>query len=251
MSYFKNCQSLLFVKPGSSLLSALISANSSKLQLIYKHPFNRKLFAGTLDQSAFGRYLRDDFLYLHEFASAINMIAKRTNEINPDLSTQLKCLSNDIICNEQSMQLKYAEHFTHLREHKMGIAVSEYSKYLIDASMHSEISESLCSILPCFWIYYQLGILARDTKSVSLNPYYDWIATYSSPEFVKVTKDLATAINLMGSQTNQENYTNMNLFFSRSVTFELNFFNEVYPDQLDENHGINIADVCSSFYKAL
>lgn len=236
MFRFKHCLSLYDVKDRRNLVSALLAKNRVKLQLIYQHQFNRQLFAGTLDQLVFGRYLRDDFLYLREFSSAINNIAKRTTAINPELSKQLSILADDVITNEQDMQLKYATHFNLHADHKMGPTITQYSEYLMDSTIHADIPYALCSILPCFWIYYQLGAMNWNHPVIKDNPYYEWIATYSSPEFIKVTKELVCTVQLIAAESVVIDRVKMNEYFSRSIEFELSFFDEVHPYKTTEEH---------------
>lgn len=240
MFLFKYCRSSNDLKAPNFFVRNLLAANKSKLQLIYQHPFNKQLFAGTLDQSIFGRYLRDDFLYLHEFSSAINNIAQRTSTINPELANQLSILAHDVITNEQCMQLTYANHFNDHADHQMGAAVTKYTKYLIDSSVCAEIPSALSSILPCFWIYYQLGVMNWNELMIKENPYNEWIATYSSPEFIKVTKELAATVQLISTESSEVERLKISEYFSRSIDFELEFFNEIYPLKTSEDHIRNI-----------
>lgn len=236
MFLFKYCRSSYNLQYPNDFVRTFLTTNKVKLQLIYQHPFNKQLFAGTLDQLIFGRYLRDDFLYLREFSSAISNIAQRTTTVNPELSKQLRILAHDVIANEQGMQLQYANHFNDHADHQMGAAVTQYSKYLIDASIHAEIPKALSSILPCFWIYYQLGVMNWNRPVILDNPYKEWIATYSSPEFIKVTKELAATVELISAESSQIDRLIMSEYFSRSIDFELEFFNEVYPLNTSEDH---------------
>ncbi|KTD51103.1 TenA family protein [Legionella quateirensis] len=239
MSYLKYCHLFYKKKPDNSFLSRLIRLNRNTLQSIYDHPFNQELFSGTLPQEKFGQYLRDDFLYLRQFSSALHHIAKRTIKSNPDLSSQLNNLADDVINNEHKMQLHYQIHFNNFNEHQMGYAVSEYSQYLVNTSTQAKVPEALCSILPCFWIYYQLGTMTQTSTRITPHPYHDWIATYSGAEFVQVTQDLAATVNLMVGDANQISHSELIRFFSRSVAFELDFFNEIYYPQVTAKHVIN------------
>ncbi|MBL7478947.1 TenA family protein [Legionella bononiensis] len=238
MSYLKYCHLFYKKKPDSSFLSRLIRLNRNSLQSIYDHPFNQELFAGTLPQEKFGQYLRDDFLYLRQFSSALQNIAKRTIKINPDLSSQLNKLAEDVINNEHTMQLQYRIHFNDFNEHQMGYSVSQYSQYLVNTSTQARVPEALCSILPCFWIYYQLGTMIQTSSIMTPHPYYEWIATYSGAEFVQVTKDLAATVNLIVGDANQMKHSELIEFFSKSVEFELDFFNEIYYPQVTAKHVI-------------
>lgn len=240
MTYSKYCPLFYKQKPDARCLSRLIRLNHSTLQAIYTHPFNQELFAGTLPKEKFGLYLRDDFLYLRQFSCALQNIAKRTETTHPGLSKQLNTLANDVINNEHSMQLQYREHFREFDKHQTGTSISQYSQYLVKTSTQAEVPEALCSILPCFWIYYQLGTMMAGKDPMKPHPYSDWIATYSGADFVQITQNLAAEVNLIVEDTHPVKQPELIRFFSRSVSFELDFFDEIYYAQNNKKHDIRL-----------
>lgn len=231
MTFIKSCSLFFKTKQNPRYLPSLLTTNRNDLQLIYHHPFNQQLFNGTLPPEIFGRYLRDDYFYLNQFSSTIKQLAKHTIKINTDLARQLDYLANDIINNELNMQLQYNEHLQNMTDYIPGPTIVAYTKYLSQTAGNSELSIALCSILPCFWIYHQLGIMHKNSIHLSGNPYKKWIATYSSPDFVTATQHLASTVNLLGEQAPSLIQSQMNDAFKEAVGFELDFFDSVYDKE--------------------
>jgi thiaminase/transcriptional activator TenA len=218
-----------FPAPTVNFVSSLLKAPpiAQNLEKIYKHPFNQQLFDGTLKADAFGYFLHDDYIYLHHYALILNNIAKRAAKVNPRLSQQLDYLHCDIISGEQRMQERYKKYFTHTETSQPGLAISSYVEYLQEKSLDTEeLPVSLCSIFPCFWIYYQLGTKKLTPRQLIANPYKDWIKTYSSSTFVEATLTLADTIDTLALKSTTSTQMKMKAAFGQSVEYELQFFDE-------------------------
>ncbi|WP_058535074.1 TenA family protein [Legionella saoudiensis] len=197
------------------------------LEKIYKHPFNQQLFDGSLNPDAFGYFLHDDYIYLHHYALILKKIATRASKVNPKLSQQLAYLHSDIISGEQRMQERYKKYFTHTETSQPGVAISSYIEFLKEKSLDSEeLPVSLCSIFPCFWIYYQLGTKKLAPSQLVQNPYKDWIKTYSNATFVEATLTLADTIDVLALESTTSTQIKMKAAFAQSVGYELQFFDE-------------------------
>lgn len=214
-------------KQSSPFFSGILSTNRSNLKQIYNHPFNQQLFEGTLSPAVFGRYLRDDYYYLHQFSLVLQTLSQKTIKLHPALTRHLNYLATDIINNELSMQQQYEEHLKNIADIIPGHAIASYTAYLLKASLHSELPVALSAVLPCFWIYYQLGMMHKNTTSLSNNPYEKWIAAYSSPDFIAATRHLAKTITSIAEQSTPEIQLKMKEAFRIGVQFELDFFDEV------------------------
>jgi thiaminase (transcriptional activator TenA) len=225
LSFFKvAAPSVTFV---AKLLKTQPIANN--LTSIYTHTFNQQLFAGTLNTHSFGKYLHDDSIYLHHYARALNKLAVRVNDSHRELALHLSDLSGSIIAGEQGMQEQYQEYFTATPGSKPGEAISAYIKFLNEHAEKAPTPVALCSILPCFWVYAQLGAQKMHPAQLVHNPYREWIATYSDPGFVKATETLVATVNQLAEQTDAKEQEQMEKAFSDAVVFELQFFNEVEP----------------------
>ncbi|MFT4058300.1 MAG: TenA family protein [Legionella sp.] len=224
----KNKLSIFKLAPGFIGTLRKTEPVEKQLKLIVKHQFNKELFDGTLNPIVFGDYLHDDYIYLHHYALALQKIEKSLKKTYPSLAELLYHLATDILDNEKNMQKEYDKYFTYSEASKPQAAITNYIHF-INTHINSPLPVALCSILPCFMIYYQLGILGNQQK-VENNPYQNWINTYSSPEFSQATHALIDVINELAQKTNAEVLEQMRNAFVQAVTLELQFFDEVVPE---------------------
>ncbi|MDR3504084.1 MAG: TenA family protein [Legionella sp.] len=219
-----------FPVPSSvNFISSLLKtpAIAQNLEKIYKHPFNQQLLDGTLKKEAFSYFLHDDYIYLHHYAFILKNISKRAAKVNPKLSQQLDYMHRDIISGEQRMQERYKKYFTHTKTSQPGMAISSYIKFLEKKSLDTEeLPVSICSVFPCFWIYYQIGTKKLEPRQLAVNPYKDWIKTYSSSTFVEATLTLADAIDALALESSANTQMKMKAAFAQSVKYELQFVDE-------------------------
>lgn len=208
-----------------SFLTAFLQSQpiATDLNKIYHHPFNRELFAGTLKADIFGRYLRDDHYYLQHYAKVLKKLSCKISHQNPELAKQLDYMATEIITGEQEMQEQYHQYFNPEISYKSGETISSYVEFLTLTVDTAPTPVALSSILPCFWIYYQLGLMPSSEN----NPYKQWIETYSSPKFVEATLQLTKTINQLAEQATPQMQIEIKKVISEATRYELKFFNEV------------------------
>lgn len=239
MTCYKCCFRFFASKNTLHFLPTALTQNARKLDQVYQHDFNHQLFDGILKSDSWGYYLRDDYYYLHQYASILEKIAQKIRPIKPELAQHLSYLAQDIINNELTMQIRYQEHLSHIANHQPGKAISDYIKHLsgcMEAALSAEenLPTALSALLPCFWIYSQLGSMHTFKP---MNPYHEWIATYTDPAFVSATQQLAEATAHLYQSARAEIRSKMLIAFGMSVRCELAFFNEV----MDYEHTLLVA----------
>ncbi|MGZ2368402.1 thiaminase II [Ancylomarina sp. YFZ004] len=140
-------------------------------------PFIKGLIDGTLSKERFNFYIQQDAIYLAEFGKVLAGIASKLKQaIDSEAFYKFAC---DTMIVEQSL------HSTFLKEKAEQASPSclLYTSYLHKQLNQAPIEISLAAVLPCFWIYREVGdyILANQTSSD--NPYQVWIDTYGGEEF--------------------------------------------------------------------
>ena len=69
-----------------------------------------------------------------------------------------------------------------------------YTHYLLAVAYGRPFHEALAALLPCYWIYWEVG--KELTRAGSPNPLYArWIGTYGSDEFGSVVRAVLDATN--------------------------------------------------------
>ena len=165
---------------------------------ILAHPFLTGLTDGTLAEERFRFYVLQDALYLREYARALSLAGVRS----PDEGAL-------VMFNEHSAGAITVERSLHegfLKD--LGIAREEadqtspspttlaYTSFLLRTATLGDYPEVLGAVLPCYWIYWEVGKALLDKGSP--NPRYQkWIDTYGGEEFgalVKAVLDLTDKV---------------------------------------------------------
>ena len=69
-----------------------------------------------------------------------------------------------------------------------------YTNHLLVTAARGTFAEGLAALLPCYWIYWEVG--KELTKRGSKNPEYKrWIDQYSSGDYGKVVKEVLAIMN--------------------------------------------------------
>jgi thiaminase/transcriptional activator TenA len=209
------------------MFNELQDAVADLMPKIYQHPFNQELAQGTLPIEKFIFYLSQDALYLVDFSKALALTATRLpdNE-QSELFIQLTIRSLNA---ERDLHIKL------LKEHPKSqhkIAQQNplffmYTQYLLRMASTATVEESVASLLPCFWIYQQVGQRAN-AKKISNNPYQEWINLYSSPEFNDSVDLVITTLNKLAAQASIHCKQKMLRAFRLATLCEWQFWQAAY-----------------------
>jgi len=148
------------------------------------HPFVTGLTDGSLPEDAFARYVIQDALFLADYSRALAMCAARSPS-----TAQLKMFcshATEAIDVERSL---HDELMGQLGIDPEDAAAAEpspaclgYTSFLLQACALRDLHEALGAILPCYWIYWEVGkaLVARGSP----DPRYKlWIDTYGDAGF--------------------------------------------------------------------
>jgi len=73
-----------------------------------------------------------------------------------------------------------------------------YTSYLLRSCHQGSFAEGLAAVLPCYWIYAEVG--ARLLARSSPDPLYArWIGTYGGEEFGKIVADVLALVDRTGA----------------------------------------------------
>jgi len=148
---------------------------------ILEHPFVRGLGDGSLPADAFGRYVVQDALFLADYARALALCGARAQDAD---ALRMFCRhAADAIEVERDLHERL---MGRLDIDPAGAEPSPaclgYSSFLLQACALRERHEAIAAILPCYWIYREVG--AALAAGGSPDPRYAaWIATYDGDEF--------------------------------------------------------------------
>lgn len=144
-------------------------------------PFLTELADGTLSRERFMRYIGQDSLYLNEYSRVLAHIASRLSDTS-HIESFLR-FAADGVATEKALHAG----FLTTRPTEKSPACLFYTS-LLKAQAYQPVAVEAAAILPCFWIYLEVGRHILSIATLDGNPYADWIRTYSDPAFAEATR---------------------------------------------------------------
>src|SRR4030095_6915417 len=156
---------------------------------ILRHPFLTGLTDGSLPQERFVFYAVQDALYLREFARSLALAAARAPEAHWII--MLSDHAANALRVERSLHESFFKDFglspADVNATPLAPTNLAYTSYLLGVAHGAPYHEALAALLPCYWIYWEVG--KELERAGSPNPLYArWIATYASEEFGAVVR---------------------------------------------------------------
>ena len=192
---------------------------------ILRHPFVRGLTDGSLPRDRFRFYAVQDALYLRDFARALSATAARAPE--DDWIVMLNEHAAAALRVERSLHESFFAEF--------GLAPAEvaatplaptnlaYTSYLLAVAHVAPFHEALAAVLPCYWIYWEVG--RELERAGSPDPLYTrWIGTYASEEFAAVVRGVLAATDAMAGRVGHDGRAAMRRHFVTTSRYEWMFW---------------------------
>lgn len=203
--------------------------NAAIYAKILAMPFNADLAAGTLRQDRFRHYMIQDAHYLEGFARALSLASAKGRDA--DHVVHFAGAAQTAIIVERSL---HADYFV-----KFGIDLDDfaaarpspvcdhYVSWLLRMAAIEPFEVVLASLLPCFWIYREVGrdILARAAKP---NPYQAWIDTYAGVEFDAAVDAVIKVVDEVAADVSPRTRGAMHAAFARAAQHEWLFWDSAY-----------------------
>ena len=218
----------------SMTLSAHLRALADPVwQAQHEHPFVRGIGDGSLALARFQHWLRQDSLYLIDYARLFAAAVLRA----PDLATMTTCsgLQHGILATEMDLHRAYAAEF--------GISVDElenetkaptcqgYTDFLLRTATTGEFAELLAALLPCMWGYAEVGRRLADVGAREGNPYASWIAMYAGDEFAALAGWCRDLVDRAGEGLPETAIRRMEEAFVTSSRYELAFWEMAWTEE--------------------
>lgn len=143
--------------------------------------FIKELIIGTLDPEKFKFYIAQDSLYLAAFGRALSLIAARAQ--TSEQALEFMRFAEGAIVVEQALHAGYFQKLNIESGVPISPTCQHYAHYLLSQAALAPLEVAMAAVLPCFWIYKEVGDYIYKQEQVPGNPYQDWINTYAGEEF--------------------------------------------------------------------
>lgn len=195
------------------------------IDAILRHPFNRELASGTLERSRFAYYLQQDELYLRDYARALALTAAKAP--NAAATNDLLAYAREGILAEQELHDHFFKKFNIAPADEQQPACFAYCRFLLSACAIEPYEMCLATLLPCFWIYRDVGLaVARST--VADNPYQAWIDLYTHPSYNQEVERMIELTEAAAVVASENVRTQMGRLFHDSTRLEWRFWDAAY-----------------------
>ncbi|MEI0550574.1 thiaminase II [Brachyspira intermedia] len=197
--------------------------------------FNKELMDGSLDKKKFAYYIEQDSLYLKYYSKALAIISSKIHNVDYAL-VFLKSSINSYIVEEEIVHKYFRDTFKFENTNKITTANLGYTSFLINTAHTEAFETAAASILPCFWIYNELGKYIKANAEVENNPYRKWIDTYADEEFSKATEYMIKILDNLYDNASDAVKEKMAAVFDIAFIWEYRFWNDAY--NLDDFHNV-------------
>jgi thiaminase (transcriptional activator TenA) len=164
-------------------------------------PFNRELAAGTLSRERFTFYMLQDAHYLTYFARALAVTAARAPD--NDALIQFAGSAREAVLVERALHEGFFKDYgisaAQAAAAEPSPTCAHYAHYLLALAYNAPYEVSVAALLPCFWIYWEVGKHLLKTAQPD-NSYQAWIDTYADEAFAEgVRKVIAIGDQMAGA----------------------------------------------------
>ena len=191
---------------------------------IQKLPFLHELVNGCLPKEKFLFYLQQDAFYLAGYGKILAAIAARLE--NKEWREAFLHFSADTVSVEQAL------HQFYLKGNREGSEPTPtnllYSGHMWRQLACASTEEALAAVLPCFWVYKEVGdyILANQTQGD--NPYQSWIDTYGGEVFARAVAQALLIVDSYAANCTDAQQQRMTQAFKLSFKMEWLFWQSAY-----------------------
>ncbi|EIT85742.1 TenA family transcriptional regulator [Fictibacillus macauensis ZFHKF-1] len=200
-------------------------------EAIFAHPFVQGIKDGTLPMERFMYYMKQDYVYLIEYAKLFAIGAVKAN----DLTTMGWFASHldGTLNREMDLHRQYCAEIGVSREEleKEQAAPSNlaYTHYMLSAAQQGSIADVMACLLPCAWSYYEIGMRLKEAVGdLEGHPYRAWIEMYSSEGFDVMVEESLQFMNAFADGKNEEELQRLENHFIITSKFEFMFWDMSY-----------------------
>jgi thiaminase (transcriptional activator TenA) len=197
---------------------------------IYDHRFLHELHAGTLSMERFTYFIFQDYLYLLDFAQVLCHGGTKS----PNLKTLEVFARHALIAVEVERELHASFGRTigfsakQLDRVPKGPITEAYTRHLRAVAGDGSLGEIVAAILPCYWIYGEVGRKLYKGRPKQPKIYREWIETYASEEYWKPLREQIRLMDDLGASTGQDAKKRMTSHFLLSSRYEYLFWDQAY-----------------------
>ena len=196
----------------------------------HAHPFVRGIGDGTLDLERFAFWVRQDYLFLIEYARLFGLAAARA----PDLETMGRFaeLLRATLESEMTLHRSYAEQFgitpAELEREAPAPTTRGYTDFLLRTAALGDFAELAAALLPCMWGFSEIGRRLAQQERPADARYAAWVEMYADSEFAALARWCRGLVDQLAEDAPDPTRRRMEAAFLTSSRWELRFWDATY-----------------------
>lgn len=202
-----------------------------------EHHFVRELGEASLAPEAFQHYLKQDYLFLIQFARAFALAAYKSPTLS-DLR-QAKDGLQAIVDTELDLHIGYCNEWgiseQELADLPEARATLAYTRYVLDTGNRGDLLDLHVALSPCMVGYGEIANWLNhhtDTIRGKANPYDAWIAMYEGDEFQDAMQAEIRWLNERLADVSPARFEQLTRIFRDATRLEIDFW----------DMGLNLSD---------
>lgn len=205
----------------------LLKAGAAVWTRTQEHPFVRGIGDGTLPVERFRFYIRQDYLFLIEYARVLALAVARGQGL--PVMGRLAEVLHATLTTEMALHRSYCAELGITADDLEATAAAPttyaYTRHLLAVAWSGGLGEILASLFPCQWGYWEIArALAARGEPPGAPLYARWIRTYTSPEYGELAAWMRDLLDRLGEAASPPERERMRGHFLTSSRLELAFW---------------------------
>lgn len=217
------------------LFERLLKENAKEWDAYLHHKFVKELEAGTLPQENFLFYLKQDYIFLINYAKAfarLGINADTAKELRFAMKFQNYIIEGELELHQSILQMGIDTSTLSVKDESFtNIA---YTRYVLSVGESGNFLDMLVALSACATGYAYIGkemAQRLDNKTLQTHPYKEWIQTYSGKEFQAETKEFEDFVN--SYTPDEKHFSKLSAIFNTTTRLETAFWQHALEKKLE------------------
>ncbi|SFE24296.1 thiaminase /4-amino-5-aminomethyl-2-methylpyrimidine deaminase [Lentibacillus persicus] len=207
----------------------LKEATKQSWELSLNHPFVKEIARGDLPLETFKNYIMQDIYYLKHYGKVHAFAAAHADDFS--VSATLADKAKNTAEAELTVHKEHAQILNitdeEINNFKPAPTAYGYTSHLYRASLSGSLGQIVAAMLPCYWLYADIGITYQDAKPAE-KLYANWIQMYASDWFQNATQEMIDLLNKLADEASENEKEKMKEQFVIAKEYELAFWEMSY-----------------------
>ncbi len=219
------------------LFQSLIQENIKLWDDYLHHNFVKKLQNETLARENFLFYLKQDYIFLIQYAKCYALLAlnaNNTKELRFAMKFQNYILEGELELHKSILELGIEANKLSIKDES--IVNIAYTRYILSVGQSGDFLDLLVALSACAIGYGYIGKELYENlgkQRLQNHAYKEWILTYSDKKFQEEIKEFEAFLNFYTDKISEEKFKKLSKIFGTVVRLEIAFWQHGLSMNLD------------------